>query len=541
MKTLLVFIICVFYIASGFAQSHFVRFQSDSVYCTYSDQNILGLIDWDVFQTIDSTITGEKLETCLRYSQFNGFDMSNVQLNAPIFLRNKTDLALELQSSAPYNFNMNFSAKESKFCDCSFECPQSICSSVKVYLTTLYNGDTIHYTRFIDDPIVQFNSLDFFNCFVTKKGNGPTFLNYIELTISNASFSSNDNLSLSNIYINSNDLSGFENKVVTNDFKTGSAYFITPEYFSPFFFGSTFADHRGVGFPAFDNKYYYDIVPEDSLTKQTINILLTPESGLQFQDYTYLRGALLAGIGNDSARHTLNLINEGSTICLPEFVELASSGDSKFIFRSGYLDFQSYTSCLLFMDDAKFVIDKNVNLDYGKNGKGLLALENNASIHLEPHAVLNFNGEIILKHSSKNEMFIDLKPTTKLVFGKGSKVNSNKEDKNIKLKIFMNGGTLDVSNLDASSLEHLDIIYKDESLKNYKSFLLFPNPSSNFISVSNLAQKDSEFYIFNSNGKFLQKVNIEDASEKSIEVTTWANGVYIVKSSDGFSEYFVKM
>lgn len=541
MKSILFsFLFCFLLHVNSFCQSHFIRIDKDSISCSDSGEKIFSIVGWDVYQTVDSTATGEKTNTCLEFDKLtNGLILTEANLDAPIFLRNSADLDLKVRSSSSYSINMSVISDDIGFCDCNFECVFSPCSSIKLYFTTVFEGDTIKYSRVISDPIAQFGNLEFQNCFSTTKSDGDTKLNYIELTVAKEEFSEDDNIRFSNIYLQEDDFSSFTNRVVTNDFKNGAAYFTTPEYFTNYFFGNAYAVHRGVGFPSSDNKFFYNITPEDSTSKQIINLVLTPNNNLLLQDYTYLQGALVASQGNDSIRHTFNLINDGSTLCLPEFIEVASSGDGSLVYKSGFFDFQSYTSCLLFKENASLVVDRGATLDYGIHGKGLLALSDEAFIELKPHSTLEFNGEMILKKSGINNISISLDPSTHLIFGEGSRITSMSDASEIKLKIYMKGGVLDTSNLKESSLAYIEII--EGVIPPEQSFDIFPNPTSDLLSLTNTLNINAKYFMYNSNGLLIEKVEVESQNEKSIDVSALNSGVYFIKSDSGLTRKFVKI
>lgn len=85
-------------------------------------------------------------------------------------------------------------------------------------------------------------------------------------------------------------------------------------------------------------------------------------------------------------------------------------------------------------------------------------------------------------------------------------------------------------------------IYEDPQI----SFLvdLFPNPSSQAVSINSIVGEISEFEIYNSNGKLILHSDPQlTKNENLISVEDWANGIYTIiirsKSSDQIIKRFI--
>lgn len=89
----------------------------------------------------------------------------------------------------------------------------------------------------------------------------------------------------------------------------------------------------------------------------------------------------------------------------------------------------------------------------------------------------------------------------------------------------------DVSIIAEPTLSTESINYKK------KEVLLFPNPSSNYIKISNLDEKEN-FIIYSALGKEIKNGFIY--KNQSIDIKNFMNGLYFLKLSNGFTINFIK-
>jgi len=532
-KTSLVFLFC-FTICSAYSQFYSDSFNNIIIKgCPVSNENFSTLTHWDIFQTTNGEIDGERIENCFNFSNQQRLSVGTAVDESPIFLKSNVDLRAELMSDFPYSLNFGFSTTENDFCDCSFDCTLPACFSVKLKLSAITGNDTVKYEKLISDPLIENNRVNFINCIITEAAD-KTILNDIEITLIKETFNEGEEIRVFSISLFQFEGVDFENRIIPNEFKINSAYFVSPMFFNPYQFGATIVRHLGPGIPNQQNIFYQDLIPEDSDEKQTINMILTPEEELLFQNFTSLRGAIVDGDPNET-RHNFNLINEGSTLCFPDIVEAIFSNEDNFIHKSGKIDFQNREGCMQFRDKTKFVMHENSYLEYGKKGKGLLALKHESQLVLEPNARMNFNGELVLKESDRKSLSMILNEGSEFTFDVNSLIWSDITADEIQLNIYLNGGKINTDNLDDESLKFLNIIdYTDQKIKaQYLEFDIFPNPTSSDITITNNAITKVRFDIFSISGKHVLSQDIEGRTDKTIDLNFAESGIYFIKSNLG--------
>jgi uncharacterized delta-60 repeat protein len=94
---------------------------------------------------------------------------------------------------------------------------------------------------------------------------------------------------------------------------------------------------------------------------------------------------------------------------------------------------------------------------------------------------------------------------------------------------------------DYSKIENSD--YLDQNKKanlQEKSFLIYPNPSSNYVTID--TQASMEIEIVNTFGQSLiyQKIDCNNYRSKTIDTSNLKNGVYLIKTSEGIVKKFIK-
>lgn len=532
-KSNLVFIFLLS-ITTVHSQFYFENFRDiESIICPITNGTYQSVINWEVYQTVGDSIDGERIENCFNFSDQQKLIVDTAIDESPIFLSSIEDLNAELASDFPYTLSFGFRSTENDLCDCTFDCELPACFSVNLKLSAITGNDTVRYEKLIKDPIIESDGINFINCIVTDAAD-KTILNGIDITISKESYADDEELRIFSISLFEYEGVDFENRIIPDDFKINSAYFVSPVFFNPYQFGGTIIRHMGPGIPSQQNIFYHDLVPEESNEQQIINMILTPEEDLLFQNFTGLRGAIVDGDPNQT-RHTFNLINEGSTICFPEIVEVIFSNEDSFIHKSGTLDFQTRDGCMQFRDKSKFIVENNSHLKYGKNGKGLCALRNQSQIVLKKDSELIFDGELILKESENNNLNMILNSGSEFTFEPRSKITSKLNHSEIQLTVYVNGGTINTSNLDSESLKYLNIVdYLDPKINSeYFVFEMFPNPTSNEVTLVNSTIENVKFNIYSQEGKLVLVENVNALARKNIDLKNTEPGIYFVKSSVG--------
>jgi len=67
---------------------------------------------------------------------------------------------------------------------------------------------------------------------------------------------------------------------------------------------------------------------------------------------------------------------------------------------------------------------------------------------------------------------------------------------------------------------------------------VYPSPANDFINISNEGPTVAMAYIANSNGAILSKLELN--GETTIDVSTYAPGVYFIHTTEGHTVKFIK-
>jgi hypothetical protein len=224
------------------------------------------------------------------------------------------------------------------------------------------------------------------------------------------------------------------------------------------------------------------VEPKKPITKrQTINA--------EFWTGTFIQpGVEIEGGIWDSAkkiRHKLEMEIYEANLCLQMVAELVTKGDDKIIFNGGSVSHGSQRACLMFEDKAELVIANNTHLLYGSAGVGILGFKPGAKLVLEDNASIIINNTLALVDYWDNQnggaIVLKLKPGNKLEFGENASItNGSFEHGSVKLHVYLEGGELDLSNLDEKSKE-LIVVYNSVPqyvLPNLDQVNPYPNPTS---------------------------------------------------------------
>lgn len=241
-------------------------------------------------------------------------------------------------------------------------------------------------------------------------------------------------------------------------------------------------------YPNLSGIEYFDLLPVPNVdTAVTMDILIESYSSLIFQPFVQLRGGYL--LNDSTQRHNYNVINNGGNLCFPSIIERVFQGGDNYIHRSGTIDFAGKMACMEFGNKSKFILGDSAVLHYGYNGMGNLALRPGGTIEIGKNAELILNNNLVLYEFPYNtkaqQIYMTLNEGSKLTFGKGAKIRNDMSiDGTMKLNIYMKGGTVDLSGLDADSRQLVNLIY-DEAEPNFSDNIqLLGNPVSNNLRFS---------------------------------------------------------
>lgn len=264
-----------------------------------------------------------------------------------------------------------------------------------------------------------------------------------------------------------------------------------------------------IGYPAPSNISYIDINTElNEPEPQDISLTVASFETLNFQPFTAFRGGKVTG--NDTLRHTFNLVIEGGDICFDFSVEQPFDGPGGLTYKDGNLNFQSKNTCLQFNPGATLTVDDNAYFHYGNNGNGMLLLREGSTIDIKKGATLFFDGTMMLNEkkgaTQAGEVYMELKPGTKLEFSKNARINNElSQFGTIRLNVYMKGGILDDSWLDAKSRLLINKIYPAPSADFAQNISVQPNPSFGDFTLEYLASEQEEIALslFDLQGKLI--------------------------------------
>jgi len=237
---------------------------------------------------------------------------------------------------------------------------------------------------------------------------------------------------------------------------------------SNYFFGWGWGEeilvmHADTTYPDADHVYHLDLGPvPDPGTPTPVNAYLGPENTFQFQPFTQLRGALVAG--SDSLRHPLAVVNDGGDLCMGwTFVELVWEPGSRYVHRAGHVEFAGRNSCFMFLPGSTLEVAPGSTFHYGREGRGMLALIEGSHLHIGAGGQLVLHGMLVIKEpagiTEARDQHITLGPGGRLSFAPGSAIhNAFSIDGRMKLVVTLDGGSIDISGLSPEDREKVVVV-----------------------------------------------------------------------------------
>ncbi len=103
--------------------------------------------------------------------------------------------------------------------------------------------------------------------------------------------------------------------------------------------------------------------------------------------------------------------------------------------------------------------------------------------------------------------------------------------------VAISGRTLYITETDAHKIVKIENVLGIDEVALPNNIKLFPNPSSDFMEVSNLLEA-SDYIIYSINGSEVGKGTL--APKSRINITTLANGTYFLRMDNGTTIKFIK-
>lgn len=296
-------------------------------------------------------------------------------------------------------------------------------------------------------------------------------------------------------------------------------------------------------YPSLDNPYFIDGMPiVNSIEPKTININIYNYQSAYFQPFTYLRGGLVEG--SDSIRHEVDLVNWGGNICI-NFVELIFEENTSYVHHGGQLDFSGETACMQFRTGGALVVADSATLHFGPGGHGMLALRPGGTIEIGKGGALLIDNMLMLTpyhpdpaDPETRQVYMELNPGATLAFGPHARIMRKfNPEEDMRLNIYMNGGTLDLGNLPAEDRALINLIYPAPAPNIADNILLSPNPASDVLQCRYLAEGYSELRleVVNNQGQVVRQQVVETGKGYNffeIPVADLAKGWYALRVFD---------
>ncbi|NJN77926.1 MAG: T9SS type A sorting domain-containing protein [Saprospiraceae bacterium] len=170
---------------------------------------------------------------------------------------------------------------------------------------------------------------------------------------------------------------------------------------------------------------------------------------------------------------------------------------------------------------------------------GNLAIGSRGTIKIGKSAELNINNNVVLHRfsyddESEQQIYMTLNEGSKLSFGGNARIHNNTNyDTPVKLNIYMKGGTVNLSGLDADSRQLVNLIY-DEAEPNFSDNIkILGNPVSDNLRFSMTSDyvSDVTISLFSIDGKrVLNEFQFINKGINYIEtdISNLPNGLYFL-------------
>lgn len=235
------------------------------------------------------------------------------------------------------------------------------------------------------------------------------------------------------------------------------------------------------------NIKYHDLYPVPNVPVQdTVRVYLNPPGEFLIQPHTELRGGY---VQNDTIRHQLQLILQGADVCMYPIVEVSFEHGNGFEYRSGVVDFHGKMSCFRVGKQGFLKVADNSTFHYGQTTDGMLALRSGGRILIGKNSEFVVHNTIMLyeylDETEPQNFFMTLGEGATFRFAKGARLkNDFSINQQMKLYVYMKGGTLDDSQLPESDRARIVRIYDQPANAFEDNFILYANPASSNLRFS---------------------------------------------------------
>jgi hypothetical protein len=545
MKQILLFCIAMFSAFSIYSQGVFLNFSSSLQICPYdSTQTNLMYDDWEVYKTLDNTWNGTiDSSFCATLSlPYNYLDLTNLVVGETVFIRHKfTDSTkILLQENTLYSTAV-YGSSSSNFTNLSVNCPNDMCTGVFLGIDipdSARTGRDLRWYQAAPDSLDMAWHGDFNTHFCS-----PTEYfyqnNYLREAIVKLTMGNNggQEFDLNTFCVVDNNSIGW-----TQQIKDSLEIYYNPwsnNYQYDIYDATIILYGDTMNYPNIFAMDYVDILPVPNVdTVVTMNIMVDSWGGsLVFQPFTQFQGGYV--LNDSTQRHHYNLVNNGGNLCFSMVIDKIFTGGDNYIHNDGTVAFNGKQACLEFNEGSALIVGDSTTLYYGENGIGNLAIGSRGTIKIGNAAELNINNNVVLHRfayddETKQQIYMTLNAGSKLTFGGNARIHNNKYyDTPVKLNIYMKGGTVNMSGLDADSRSLVNLIYEKATPNFNENIKILGNPVSDNLrfSITSDYVSDVTIDLFTIDGKrVLNEFQFINKGINYIEtdVSNLPNGLYFL-------------
>lgn len=450
--------------------------------------------NWVIYQTQDDRSDGPPDSTrCISATLSNGrvnIPVSSIDAGKPVFIRctlPTDDVQRVLTPGSPYHFYLYIGSEGGLSLNDSLNCPEGVCTGL--LLSVALPNETGDSTIVRKDVLAQTATSGNTYCFATENvpnlrledivikvtpNNQTGFIKLSPLEIypyPEGSFARIEGLIFPASQANPPNSGGYLYEVVQ-----------PPGQWIGL--GAWVVSHNGATYPGAPPVQYVEAQTTPPTSEPHHLALFIESDALLFQPYTALRGALVEG--SDNLRHQLDIyFAPYADLCGLLIVDLMIDAGTRFVFSDGEIGFANNTSCLMLANGGELQVSEGGHLLYGNQGIGLLGLFNRGMLRLEPHSTLKINTRVSLLGQGPYQYgYVDLQPGSRLIFGEHSGLDRQNPNSGMRLKVLMNGGAIDDSQLTPDERALIERIYPDLPQPQPGAVTVFPNPATNYLRLA---------------------------------------------------------
>lgn len=294
------------------------------------------------------------------------------------------------------------------------------------------------------------------------------------------------------------------------------------------------------------DSHFIELYPATSVSER-VTINMTSYEGFFMQPHVGMVGSMFDSSQN--IRHKLIINLADGHLCLTPVSELVIKEDNELHLNGGEIALKGQRSCTMIRDQASLVIGANQDARYGHNGIGILGLKPGCKVEFEQDASFTIDNMLLLSDYWETleggEIDITLNKGNRLSFGSSAWVSNGPfAHGSVTLNIHLKGGTVHLEELDAKSLELINLVYY-EGENAQETLHLFPNPSTGLVrwSLNSSTTETASFDIIDSKGRSLRNENVslhEGTNTQTLDLSELPRGLYFLRLEGAENNHAVR-